>query len=124
MAEEKIETKEDKPKAKEEKTEAKKPDWVKMKAAELEKIVVDLYKQGETTAKIGLILRDKYGIPKAKLLGKKITKILINAKVNIKSDRERVQAGIDVLNRHIEKNKHDQSAKKRLMKQNWALKKL
>lgn len=104
--------------------EPKKSDWMKMKPAELEKIVVELYKKGESTAKIGLVLRDKYGIPKAKLLGKKLTKILIDAKVPVKSEKEAAQKKIDVLNKHIEKNKHDQPARKKLAKQLWAIKKL
>jgi len=112
----------------EEKTEKvekpQKADWVKMKSAELEKIVVELYKQGESMAKIGLILRDKHGIPKAKLLGKKIKKILEEAKVKIKPEQEIIQAKIDLLNKHIEKNKHDQSARKRLSKTLWSLKRV
>ncbi len=102
--------------------EIKKTDWVKIKPAELEKIVVELCKQGESPAKIGLILRDKYGIPKAKLLGKKIEKILTNAKIPVKSKKEAVQDRIELLNRHLEKNKHDQPAKKKLAKELWAVK--
>ena len=46
--------------------------WTKMKQDEVEKIIVDLGKQGEKPAKIGMILRDKYGVPKTKIYGKKI----------------------------------------------------
>jgi small subunit ribosomal protein S15 len=102
--------------------ETKKNDWVKIKPAELEKIVVDLYKQGESTAKIGLVLRDKYGIPKAKLLGKRIAEILTNAKVALRSGKDIIQKKIDILNKHVEKNKHDQPAKKKLVKELWAIK--
>jgi small subunit ribosomal protein S15 len=104
--------------------ETKKTDWVKTKPAELEKIVIELYKQGESIAKIGLVLRDKYGIPKAKLLGKRIKEILEGAKVQIHSESEVIQKKIDVLNKHIEKNKHDQPAKKKLVKELWALKRV
>ena len=104
--------------------EIKKTDWLKIKPAELEKIIVDLYKKGESTAKIGLTLRDKYGIPKAKLLGKKITNILKDAKVSINSEREIIQKKIETLNLHINKNKHDQPARKKLVKELWALKKV
>jgi len=118
MAEEKIK--------KEEKTEVaeenKKPDWVKMKPAEVEKLIVELAKQGESPAKIGLILRDKHGIPKAKLLGKRISEILKEAKIKITPEKELVQKRIDILNKHIANNKHDQSAKKTLIKQLWTLK--
>jgi small subunit ribosomal protein S15 len=104
--------------------ETKKADWIKMKPVELEKIVAELYKQGETIAKIGLILRDKYGIPKAKLLGKRIKEILEGAKIQIRSESETIQKKINSLNKHIEKNKHDQPAKKKLVKELWALKRI
>lgn len=101
----------------------KKLDWMKIKPAELEKIVLDLHKKGETPAKIGIILRDKYGVPKAKLLSKRVTRILKDAGAKVKTEKEAMQEKIDALNRHIEKNIHDQSAKRRLIKQLWALKK-
>ena len=104
--------------------EIKKADWVKMKPVDLEKIVVELYNKGESTAKIGLILRDKYGIPKAKLLGKRITEILISSKIPIRSEKAVVQKRIDILNKHIEKNKHDQPTRKKLMKELWAIKRV
>lgn len=95
-----------------------------MKPAELEKIVIDLYKQGESIAKIGLILRDKHGVPKAKLFGKKISQILKDAKVEIKSEKEKIQREIESLKKHIEKNKHDKKANKALTKKIWALSKI
>ena len=104
--------------------EIKKLDWMKMKPAELEKIVVELYKQGESLSKIGLILRDKYGIPKAKLLGRKIKQVLLDAKIHIMPEKEIAQKKIDMLNKHIEKNKHDQPTRKKLAKQLWAIKKI
>jgi small subunit ribosomal protein S15 len=108
----------------EEKTEMKKPDWVKMKPAELEKIVLELFSKGESPAKIGLILRDKHGIPKAKVLGKRITEILKEAKVPLKSEKAKIQAETERLNKHIEKNKHDATAKRHLTKMIWALAKI
>ncbi len=107
-----------------EKKEIKKSDWIKIKPAELEKIIVDLYKQGESAARIGLVLRDKYGVPKAKLLGKKITKILQDTKVTLRSEKDKVTQKMDSLNKHIANNKHDQPARKQLVKQLWALKKI
>ena len=54
---------------------AEKADWTKFKPVEVEKIIVDLARQGIAPEKIGLILRDQHGIPKAKLLGIKIKEI-------------------------------------------------
>jgi small subunit ribosomal protein S15 len=99
--------------------EEKKSTFAQMKPAELEKIVVELAKSGETPAKIGLILRDKHGVPKAKLIGKRITQILKEAKVPVVSDETKVRAKITKLEGHIGKNKHDYSAKRSLTKKLW-----
>ncbi|MBM3233094.1 30S ribosomal protein S15 [Candidatus Pacearchaeota archaeon] len=99
-----------------------KPEWVKMKPAEMEKLVVDLYKQGNTPSKIGIILRDQHGIPRAKLLGKKITHILSDAKIQDNSDQTRVQNKIKNLEEHQKKHKHDYTAKKSLTKNLWLVK--
>jgi small subunit ribosomal protein S15 len=118
MAEEKAEEKEIK------NAEKPKMDWVKIKPAELEKIIIDLYKQGESTAKIGIILRDKHGVPKTRLIGgKRISQILKEAKIKISPEKEIIQKRIDALNAHIGKNKHDIPAKKKLAASLWALKK-
>ncbi|MHA2402511.1 MAG: 30S ribosomal protein S15, partial [Candidatus Kariarchaeaceae archaeon] len=38
------------------------PQWVPMAAKNVEKLIVQLYKQGNSQAHIGIILRDQYGI--------------------------------------------------------------
>ena len=101
-----------------------KPEWVTMKQADLEKIVVELGKQGESPAKIGLILRDKHGVPKAKLVGKRISQILKDNKINFKSEKTHVEEKIKKLETHAAKNKYDHSAKKSLSKNLWRLNKL
>lgn len=117
MVEEKI-----KEENQEESSEKKKPDWVKIKPAEVEKLIVELGKSGETPAKIGVALRDKHGVPKAKLFGKRISQVLKESKIKVVPEKELIQNKINALNKHMEKNKHDQSAKKKLIKQLWALK--
>lgn len=98
-----------------------KSSWIKVKPAELEKLIVDLHKQGNSPAKIGLILRDKHAIPKARLLGKKITKVLKEAKVQYVSDKDIVNEKIEGIKSHLEKNKYDYTAKKSLSKRMWIL---
>jgi small subunit ribosomal protein S15 len=52
-------------------------DWVEYSPRDIETLIVNLAKKGETPSKIGVILRDQYGIPLVKLTNKKsITKIL------------------------------------------------
>ncbi|AEG19418.1 30S ribosomal protein S15 [Methanobacterium paludis] len=54
-----------------------KPEWVEYSTEEIEELVLKLNKEGNSTSKIGIILRDQYGIPDVKVVtGQKITKIL------------------------------------------------
>ena len=102
----------------------KKPSWIKMKPAELEKIVVDLAKKGEGPAKIGLILRDKYGIPKVKLFGKRLTQILKGANVEYRKEKNFFEARGEKLKGHLVNNKHDYPAARALTKNLWVLNKI
>ena len=53
------------------------PTWSTMTSDEVTEVVKDLWKQGISTSEIGMILRDKYGVPDVKTAtGNKITKIL------------------------------------------------
>ena len=98
-----------------------KPGWIKMKPAEMEEIVIELAKNGESPAKIGLILRDKHGIPKTKLFGKRITEILKEKGVKYEVEKDVVDKKIGKLKGHISKNKHDYPAKRALTKRLWDL---
>jgi small subunit ribosomal protein S15 len=105
----------------EEKEKSAKPDWLKMKPAEVEKIILELAKEGNSPEKIGLILRDKHGIPKAKLLGKKITQILKENKIAFQTAKDNISGSIKNLERHIKTNKHDNTAKRSMAKKQWML---
>jgi len=87
-----------------------KADWAKMKPADVEKIILDLGKQGIPLAKIGLILRDQHGIPKAKLLGLKIKKVLAKHKIHADPEKDNLIKKIETLSKHSEKNHHDYTA--------------
>lgn len=100
-------------------SEEKTISWVKIKPEELEKIIIGLAKQGDTPAKIGIVLRDKYGIPKAKILGKRITKILENSGVEYKSERQIIGEKAEKLKVHKEKHKHDKHVLRSLAKKLW-----
>jgi small subunit ribosomal protein S15 len=53
------------------------PAWSPMNADEITKVILDLWKQGNSTSEIGMILRDQYGVPDVKLAtGMKTTQIL------------------------------------------------
>jgi len=107
-----------------EETKTGKSNWIKMKPAELETLVLELAKQGNSCAKIGLILRDQHGVPKAKLIGKRIAEILKENKIVVKTEKELLNEKIAVLNAHMTKHKHDYCAAKSHTKKLWALQKL
>ena len=53
------------------------PDWVPLKATEIEDLVEKFAKDGVTPAMIGMILRDQYAVPNVKLAtGKTVTEIM------------------------------------------------
>jgi len=89
---------------------AEKADWTKIKPAEVEKLIVDLAKQGTPPEKIGLILRDQHGVPKSKLLGLKMSKVLEKNKLDSNSEKKNILKKIERLKKHSEKNKHDYTA--------------
>lgn len=79
-------------------------------AENIEKIVVDLGKKGVIPAQIGLILKREHNVPKIKLLGKKITKILDEHKVHYKKDLDMVNDKIARIETHAKANKQDKRA--------------
>lgn len=103
---------------------SQKPNWVTIKPAELEKIVVELGKQGKLPAEIGMILRDQHGVPKAKLLGKRVAEILKEHNIQFKEEKEILQDKIKVLETHIKDKSHDYTAKRSLTKKLWTMHKL
>lgn len=98
--------------------------WVKLKPAEIEKKVVELASQGMSPEKIGLVLRDKHGIPKVKIFGKKLSQILKEKKLYVDSEYENILKKSENLKKHLEKNKHDYTAKRSLITSAGRLNKL
>jgi len=95
---------------------SEKPVWFKKSKEEIEALVIELAKRGMPTAKIGLVLRDSYGIPSAKLSGKKILAILLEH--GIKKEPEPISDLIKEANqieKHLTKNKQDKVARRGLL---------
>jgi small subunit ribosomal protein S15 len=102
--------------------ETKKPEWVKLSAKEVEAIIVKLAKEGNSPAKIGLILRDQHGIPKVKsVVKKRLLQIIKENNIKYSSEKDFIQKDIGSLKEHIKKNKHDYPASRSLTKKLWAL---
>ncbi|MBU1975932.1 MAG: 30S ribosomal protein S15 [Nanoarchaeota archaeon] len=90
------------------------PSWVKYKPKEVELLITKYGKEGKQPSKIGILLRDEYGIPDAKMVtGKTINQILKDKKL-AKDIPEALLALIQrslAIRKHLEANKHDQPAR-------------
>lgn len=96
---------------------AKIPSWVKYKPVEVEKLIIKYAKEGNTASKIGIILRDKYGIPAVQpIIKKKITEVLEKEKLTrqIPEDLICLIKRALLIRKHMEENKHDMPAKRGL----------
>lgn len=97
----------------------KKPDWVTYSAEEVEQLIVQFGKKGETSSAIGLKLRDQYGIPLVKAItGKKIGQILKEHDITTPLPEDMTALIKKALNirRHLEENKKDLETKKGLQR--------
>ena len=93
------------------------PAWVQYKPEEIEALVVKLAKQDYTAAKIGMVLRDSYGIPDVqKITGKKITAILVKNKLAPQNPEDIQALLIRAIQakKHLDKNKKDMVTKRGL----------
>ena len=91
--------------------------WVSHKPAEVEDIVVKLANEGKSSAEIGLIIRDHYGIPSVKMLTKKkIYQIMKekNLTAELPEDMFNLLKGAVKLSAHLDTSKHDRYSKRGL----------
>jgi small subunit ribosomal protein S15 len=91
--------------------------WLRYSDNEVEQLIIKLSKQGNTQSKIGIILRDTYGVPDVRnILNKKIGKILEENKLKPKLPEDLMALIKKELNimKHLETNKKDMSAKRGL----------
>jgi small subunit ribosomal protein S15 len=87
-----------------------KPEWVQMPPEDIKRLVVSLYKEGNTKSLIGAILRDNYGIPSVKLAtGATITEILKEAKEDpfYGEDLKLLTLKAERLRKHLDRYKSD-----------------
>ena len=92
--------------------------WLTYTGAEVEQLVIKFAKLGKSSAVIGLMLRDSYGIPSVKALTKKsVYKIIKEHKlaheipeVLLSLIKKEIQ-----LSKHLDKNKHDMPSRRGLL---------
>ncbi|MCW3980902.1 MAG: 30S ribosomal protein S15 [Candidatus Bathyarchaeota archaeon] len=93
------------------------PSWCKYEPEEVEALVVKLAREGESTSRIGTILRDQHGIPLAKpITGKSITSLLKEADMapSIPEDLGMLLRKATRLSTHLDRNKMDLANKRSL----------
>lgn len=93
------------------------PDWVKLSVKEVELLIVKYAKEGHKPSQIGAVLRDQYGLPDVKALTKKsITQILKEKELTpeLPEDLLALIKKAVFIRDHLEKNKHDYTAKRGL----------
>lgn len=88
--------------------------WVKYKPEEIEEMIVKLAKKGYGSAKIGLILRDEYGIPSVKLKNLRVGEVMRKHKVypEYPEDMLNLMKKAVNLHNHLERNKTDSISKR------------
>ena len=94
-----------------------KPVWVERSADEVEDLVVKLARKGFSKSMIGIMLRDSYGIPLAKVVsGKKIKEILKENEIDEVLPEDLLNLVKKALNirKHIETNHKELDGKKGL----------
>ncbi len=93
------------------------PTFVKLTPQEVESLIVELARRGEPPAKIGLILRDQYGIPSVRqVLGKKLCKVLEenNLLPEIPEDLMNLIRKAIGIRKHLAQHRKDMRAKRAL----------
>ena len=94
-----------------------KPAWIRYSAKEVEQLVVKLAKQEVKPSRIGIILRDSYGIPDVKkITKKKISKILEENKLQegLPEDLTNLIKKQIKITKHLKKNHKDVPGKRGL----------
>lgn len=86
------------------------PDWVEMSKEEVIKKILELYNEGMEPSKIGMVLRDRYGIPSVRqITGKRLVDILKENGIKIKypEDLKSLIRKALKLRKHLESHKKD-----------------
>jgi len=92
--------------------------WTRYKGKEIEILIAKLGKEEKSPSKIGMILRDTYGVPNVKTVtSKSVSQILEEKKLNNEFPEDLLslmKKSVSIRN-HIEENKQDETAKRGLI---------
>ena len=94
------------------------PAWVSYKAKEIKQLVTKLVKSGNSASKVGIILRDSYGVPNTKaIVGQSVLAVIRESNLQPKLPED-LSALINKhirFSKHMEYNTKDMSTKRGLM---------
>jgi small subunit ribosomal protein S15 len=93
------------------------PAWSNSDVREIEKVIREFRKQGRSASEIGLVLRDKYGVPDVKLvMGKRLGTILseMGMEAKLPEDLANLIRKALGLRKHLADNKNDLHNKRQL----------
>lgn len=93
------------------------PEWSNTSKEEIEKTITQLAAQGKSSSEIGIILRDRYGVPDVTLVtGKKMVAIMKEGNVapKIPEDMNNLIVKVLELKKHIDQNPKDVHNKRSL----------
>lgn len=93
------------------------PKWSNTNKEEIENTIAQLASGGKASSEIGMILRDRYGVPDVTLVtGKKVGQILKekNVATKVPEDIQSIILNVLDLNKHLLKNKKDVHNKRSL----------
>lgn len=94
------------------------PSWILHEPKKVELLIAKLSKEGKSASQIGVLLRDTYGVPSVSALcGKSVSKILKEKKLSpeVPEDLTALFKRYAGVKKHIEANKHDETAKRGLL---------
>jgi len=92
-----------------------KPLWLKFTKQEVEAIILKLANKGLTSEKIGLVLRDQYGIPKVSLYNIKIKEVLDKKDLFQEPTSQNLDKKLKKIIVHYKKHKQDKNAERSLI---------
>jgi ribosomal protein S15P/S13E len=104
----------------------KKPVWLKYVESEIREIILKIAEKDPTLTaeKIGLVLRDNYGIPRTKIYDIKISEVLKDAGKYNFPDALNLKNKVKKLENHLKKNKQDRRTERALIITRAKLKKV
>jgi small subunit ribosomal protein S15 len=90
--------------------------WLKLSEEEIKKIIAELMQKEQQPAKIGIILRDQYGVPTTKVYGKKLLKIMKELGYNVQIELKNKEKKVERMKEHLKENITDKKTKHKLQK--------